>query len=433
MTQGSAFAWLGFGLFGVLVGCGGESPTPDPEPAPKVEPEEPAEPQMPVGPAPALLISQAQFVSKPEGGIKPGPAKLMIYRSDGAGNWFEEKVEDEGSNVFHKAVGWREGILTIAAGQISPKGEPPNPAQLRHWTPDGEGWKASTLWEKAWAGKFQRLRDFEFGDLDGDGTEEIAIATHDMGVVAVGTEKDGVWTVVEFDEKPDTFVHEIEIGDVDGDGKNEFYATPSARNKASGESQPGGVVRYDFKDGGYVRTSVAEWDVSHAKEILVADMNGDGADELYVAREGHVEGKGKNQKLIEPVKIIRMDYANGKYTEVEVASIDDQMCRFLVPGDANHDGKPDIVAAMKKAGLWLLTPKADGTFAQTLIDKKSGGFEHATHVADLDGDGKQEIYVAADDQKQIRKYEWNGTAFDREVVADIPPRHITWNIQDAKL
>ena len=44
--------------------------------------------------------------------------------------------------------------------------------------------------------------------------------------------------VTEIDEKPDTFVHEIEIGDIDGDGKLEFFATPSDRNSASG-SQAG--------------------------------------------------------------------------------------------------------------------------------------------------------------------------------------------------
>ncbi len=416
-----------------LACCAGAPTTPDPGPGTAPNPAEPAEPAPPEGPLPALLVSQAQFVSKEGGGIKPGPAKLVIYRSDGKGNWFPEKLEDDGSNVFHKAIGWRDGILTIAAGQNVAKGEESKPGQLRHWKRDGDTWKPTTLWEKSWAGKYQRLRDFELGDLDGDGKDEVAIATHDQGVVAVGSEKDGVWTVTEHDEKADTFVHEIEIGDVDGDGKNEFYATPSARNKASGESQPGAVVRYDLRGGKYVRSPVAEWEVSHAKEILVDDVNGDGKDELYVVREGHVEGKKANKKLIEPVKIIRLDWADGKYNEVEVASIDDEMCRFLVPGDVDHDGKRDLIAAAKKSGLFLLTLQDDGTFKPTVIDKRSGGFEHATHIADLDGDGKQEIYVAADDQKQIRKYEWNGKSFDREVVADIPPRHITWNIQDAKL
>jgi len=378
----------------------------------------------------AILMVQAQFAA----GAKPMPAKLTIWRTDGKGNWWDEILEDDTSNVFHKAVGYKGGILTIAAGQRPDPKKPSLDGRLVHWTPDGDGWKADVVWSQSWDGKFNRLRDFEIGDLDGDGKEEVAIATHDEGVVAVADlGDDGKWTVSEYDQKKDTFVHEVEIGDVDHDGKKEFYVTPSARNKASGESQPGGVARYDFKDGKYVKSPVVWWEESHAKEILVADTNGDGKDELYVVKEGHVVKDGKKTKLVDPVKIIRLDKEGKGYKEVEVASIPDKQCRFLVPGDVDHDGKVDLVAAGYESGLWLLSGKADGTFENKLIDKNSGGFEHATHVADLNGDGKAEIYVAADKQKEFREYLWNGTDFDRSVIDDLPDRHITWNLQDAKL
>jgi len=377
-------------------------------------------------------MSQAQFVS--EGGKpKPGPAKLVLWRTDGK-TWWSSKIEDPESNVFHKAIPWREGILTIAAGQVG--STPPKPARLTHWKKAGGKWEGTTLFEASWAGKFQRFRDMELGDLTGDGKEDIAIATHDSGVVAVGQEgADGKWTFVQMDEAPDTFVHEVEIGDVDGDGKKEFYVTPSARNKASGESQPGAVARYDFNGGKFARSWVVRWDESHAKEILVADVSGDGKDELYVVREGHtVKGEKGKLETKDPVKLLRYDSAGpGKWTEVAVGTIPDKQTRFLVVGDVDHDGKKDLVAASESKGLFLLKQSADGTFANTVIDADSGGFEHATTVADLDGDGKLEIYVAADKQKQFRRYVWNGTSFAKEVIAPIPPQHITWNLEKAKL
>jgi len=377
---------------------------------------------------PALVITQAQFIDDENGKPKPGPARMTILRNDGS-RWFEEVVEDPDSNVFHKGMPWRDGILTIGAMK----------AKLKHWKHGNAGWTATTLWEKSWGGKFDRLRDVEVGDVDGDGKEEIVIATHDMGVVAVGDEADdGTWTFREFDQTPDTFVHEVEIGDVDGDGKAEFYVTPSERNKASGVSQPGGVARYDLKDGTYVRTMIVHWPESHAKEILVTDLDGNGTPELYVAKEGHVTKEGGQTKLNDPATIVQLvPEAGGKWTEKPIASLpDEKQLRFLVPGDVTHDGKVDLVAAGMDSGLWVLQRGEDGAFAAGLVDADSGGFEHATDVADLDGDGKVEIYAAAEKRgkpRVLRRYAWDGATWTKTVIAEIPEKRITWNIQDAKL
>ena len=78
--------------------------------------------------------------------------------------------------------------------------------------------------------------------MDGDGKDELVIATHDQGVIAV-VHPDEDWRVEEVERTPNTFVHEIEIGDVDGDGVKEFFATPSEPNKLESE-QPGEVRMY---------------------------------------------------------------------------------------------------------------------------------------------------------------------------------------------
>ncbi|MEZ4316597.1 MAG: VCBS repeat-containing protein [Myxococcota bacterium] len=423
----AALALIGLGAGGLFVACtGGDPPAVAPDsvqPAP-VEPT--AKSTAPEGPLPGLILVQARF-EKVGGSPKPKPATMWLFRTDGQ-NWYEELVEDPASNVFHKGVWWRDGILTIGAME----------ARLTHWKHEGDTWKPTVLYKQSWGGKFDRLRDLEIADVTGDGKEDLVLATHDFGVVAVGTENaDGSWAFAEMDKKADTFVHEIEIGDVDGDGVAEFYATPSDRNKSSGASQPGAVARYDYRDGAFVRSMVVEWEDSHAKEILVTDVDGDGTDELYAVREAHVEvvegadGK-KTKNRIEPVKIVRMVKNGATWDEKVVSTVDDDMMRFLLPADANHDGKTDLVAAGKKSGLWLLELQPDGTFQNTLIAGDTGGFEHATHAADLDGDGKVELYVASDDQKELRRYLWDGNKFAKTVISTMPPSTITWNIQDGK-
>ena len=115
-----------------------------------------------------------------------------------------------------------------------------------------------------------------------------------------------------------------------------------------------------------------------------------------------------------------------------VASLDDRLCRFLTAGDVDGDGRREMVAATFRSGLWLLRPGADptGSFEVTLIDRDSSGFEHAAILTDLDADGTDELYVASDDQGEVRRYTWNGSGFDKEVIfsREIPRSVFTWNI-----
>jgi hypothetical protein len=421
-------------VLGVGAGCSGGEPEPAPKGRKGEKAEKPgkeaakgqkaeAKPTI-VGPAPALIISQAHFEKGPP--PKPLPAKLVIMRHKD-GQWGREELQDPDSNVFHKAIPFDGGILTIGGEK----------AMVKVWKPGEGGWKGTTIYEKSWGGKFNRFRDVEVGDVTGDGQDDLVFATHDAGVIAVAQKgADGTWTFAEFDQRPDTFVHEIEIGDVDGDGKKEFYATPSERNRASGESQPGEVWRYDCDATKCTHSVVWKSDVSHAKEILVADIDGTGGPELYIVREAHTVKDGEATKRVEGVKIYQVGYTGGKAGAKEVATLDDDQTRFLVPGDLDGDGAKDLVAAGFKSGLWLLKRGADGAFTASQIDKDSSGFEHATHVADLDGNGKLEIYVASDDQKELRQYTWSGTAWDKKRIGDIGPAtesFITWNIQDGTL
>jgi hypothetical protein len=56
-------------------------------------------------------------------------------------------------------------------------------------------------------------------------------------------------------------------------------------------------------------------------------------------------------------------------------------------------------------------------------------------VTDLDADGTDELYVAADVQGELRRYTWLRGRVKREVIQkrDIPMSRITWNIMPVPL
>jgi len=421
----------------LMMACAGDGDATKPggDKAGKTETKAKAEPKGPPEPVvqnlsgdkrPALMLTQAWFWTDDEGMPNPGPARLDVWR-EGAEGWEKTRLEDADSNVFHKAMAYEGGILTIGA----------DGPYLKHWTIGDDGsWNDEVVWHHAdgWGGKFNRLRDLEIGDVDGDGEDELVIATHDGGVVAVVEWKPGSEAKVsQLDAKPDTFVHEVEIGDVDGDGKNEFFVTPSDRNKANA-SQTGGVAMYSWDGTNYVRSWVEEpGQGTHAKEVTVHDMDGDGISEVFVVNEAEIDPADKT-KILHPVEVRQYTLTDGVWSHTTVVEIDDRQTRFLVPGDFDGDGTTELIAAAFKAGIFHITPGEEG-WSSNRFEQASSGFEHAVCGADLNGDGALELYVAADDQRELKKYTWNAErkSFDKQLLGRLDAQVLTWNITVAEL
>ena len=94
------------------------------------------------------------------------------------------------------------------------------------------------------------------------------------------------------------------------------------------------------------------------------------------------------------------------------------------------NGDKEMVVAGFVSGLWLLRPQSGGAWKIESIDRNSGGFEHASILADLDEDGRDELYVASDKEKLVRRYDWDGKRLVGRVIyrRKEPGSVFTWNI-----
>lgn len=360
-----------------------------------------------------LVLSMAVLDEDAEGNPVPLPARLGILHRTESG-WSYREIEDADSNVFHLAMEYQprpgdRGLLT--AGGTA--------AVLKLWRP---GEAPEVIWQEDFGGRFSRMRDVAAADVDDDGDVELVVATHDQGVVTLVDPTADGWDVRRLAEEPNTFVHEVEIGDLNGDGKLEAYATPSHPNRLDGTPQPGSVVRFAPLPEPAESAVVADLGDRHAKEILVADLDGSGSDELYVVVEAVSGGR---------VEIRKFEADTPPDEGVAVAYLPDSQCRFLTPGDVDGDGKPEVVAAAYRSGLWLLEPTEEGRpWRLQSITRDSGGFEHAAVLADLDGDGRDELYVANDNDGKVERYVWEDGQPQRSTIYSHPEGldGFTWNI-----
>lgn len=385
--------------------------------APSARGGEPSPPGMEdaVGLAPtttaALLV--ASSVSSPSGESLARIERVTFVD----GHVVTETVEDPRSNVFHVVrcdPSAPEAFLSGAG----------NDARISRWARVDGAWRATDLYEARFSPRFSRVRDFELVDRArlGLGTGlGLAVATHDQGVITViGLE--GGDAATELDRTPFTFVHEIEVGDVDGDGTDEIYATTSPPQAVVGSEQRGQILR--FVRG--VREVIADLPDRHAKELLVEDLDGDGRDELYAVIEGRTERRSDEDVLLEPVEIRVLGAHDAWET---VATLPDRLTRFLLATDLDGDGGRELVAATFSTGLWWIQRDAAGGWARRALEPDSGGFEHAITVADLDGDGRDELYEADDPAGVVRIVRWTGERFQREPLLSRPPGSaITWSL-----
>ena len=86
------------------------------------------------------------------------------------------------------------------------------------------------------------------------------------------------------------------------------------------------------------------------------------------------------------------------------------------------------------AGLFLLDSEDGERWQQRSFGGNSGGYEHAAAVADLDGDGRPELYVAADRERMLRRYTWNTerAMLEPEDIGPIDEGVITWHVTAAR-
>jgi hypothetical protein len=181
----------------------------------------------------------------------------------------------------------------------------------------------------------------------------------------------------------------VAVGDLNGDGAVDVALTDSVGVKVLLHTGAASATTYAAPVS--VFTQSANGNVIGANLIAIADVNGDGANDLVITDPGPTGG------MAQTVNILLQNPASpGTFlapVSYTIATLD--LPQSIVVTDVDGDGRPDVVISGQQTVTVLLqnhAPAAPGTFMAATVYPAPGAYEIA--VADINGDGKADIVVS---------------------------------------
>jgi hypothetical protein len=238
----------------------------------------------------------------------------------------------------------------------------------------------------------QNVNNAAVADFNGDGKPDIAISLPDADEVQILLGNgDGSFTPSL--PIPAIGVFVVATGDFNKDGKADLVLVNTGPRTVS-ILLGNGDGTFTAKDEITTPASGAGGVALGPAAVALADFNHDGIPDLAV-----VNGPRFVQGAPGSVTIL-LGNGDGTFTEVADAPAAGGQPLFIIAGDLNGDGKPDLVVTNMNDGypqlgdLTVLLGNGDGTFSPTVAPPATGSIPYSVALADLNGDGKPDLVIA---------------------------------------
>jgi FG-GAP-like repeat/FG-GAP repeat len=178
----------------------------------------------------------------------------------------------------------------------------------------------------------------------------------------------------------------VAVGDLNGDGFPDVALTDNVGVKVLMHTGEAGATTYAAPVAVFNQTPNAN--IAGANLIAIADVNGDGFNDLVITDPGPTGGAAPT------VSVLLQDAAHpGQFlAAVSYPTVPGSLAKSIVVTDVNGDGHPDIVIGGTTAVTVLLQNAAGpGTFAAAANYAVRNANQIA--IADVDGDGHLDIVV----------------------------------------
>jgi FG-GAP-like repeat len=174
----------------------------------------------------------------------------------------------------------------------------------------------------------------------------------------------------------------VAVGDLNGDGVSDIALTDAVGVKVLFHT--GAAQSVTYAPPVAVFTQSVNPGIVGANQIAIADLNGDGLNDLVITDPGPVGSPPT-------VNVLLQDKNNpGQFPSVATYSITPSgLPQTVVVADVNNDGLPDIIVG-GSSEVSVLLQNPDGTFSVT---NYPAPYSTQIAVADVNGDGLVDIVV----------------------------------------
>jgi hypothetical protein len=211
------------------------------------------------------------------------------------------------------------------------------------------------------------------GDFNSDGTADLAVANYQPNTVSIllGNGDGSFQAPVSY--AVGTNPHSVVVGDFNGDGNLDL---------AVANDTFGGTVSVLLGNGDGTFQEAVNYgiDKPYPLSLAVADLNGDGIDDLAVTTSGTVS--------------VLLGNGDGSFQKAIDTAVGGGVARLAV-GDFNGDGIADVAVTITNGGgsVKILLGNGDGHF-QVAKSYPTGDFPVAIASADFNGDGILDLATA---------------------------------------
>lgn len=327
--------------------------------------------------------------------ISVGQAVLISQAGGGFVRNLDLTLPEEGFTTGEAAVSDVNGdgdadLLAVVRGTFVAGGS--YESRLRVYLGRGDGTFADPVDTSAGAD------DFFFGggglsvaDLTGDGAADVLTRGGESAVLLEGA-GDGTFaprTLFPLPYESTSDVRAVVAADVNGDGRKDAVAI---RDGDTIDDLPGSILTALAQPDGTFATPTRH-DVPALADPssdvpVVADVDGDGREELIVSGTHDVEGD------VGGVLVLRRS-AGGTWAVADRYATDAgywSAVSGVTASDADGDGRADLLAA-DPYGVRVLTGRPDGTFTEADFSYAAAGGGARAAVGDFDGDGTPDLAV----------------------------------------